>query len=66
MEGWVAENSSSSHSPQEVMRWLVVALVFFLYVHLFNALAQIPNLTLGSLWSRFFPPISIAIGENRL
>ena len=48
------------------MRWLVVALVFFLYVHLFNALAQIPNLTLGSLWSRFFPPISIAIGENRL
>ena len=44
------------------MRWLVVALVFFLYVHLFNALAQIPDLTLGGLWARFFPAISIRIG----
>lgn len=44
------------------MRWLIVVLVFFLYVHLFNALAQMPDLTLGSLWSRFFPTISITLG----
>ena len=47
------------------MRWLVVALVFFLYVHLFNALAQIPDLTLGGLWSRFFPSIHVSFGEKR-
>jgi hypothetical protein len=41
------------------MRWLVVVLVALLYVHLFNALVQIPNLTLGGLWARFFPSISI-------
>jgi hypothetical protein len=43
------------------MRWLVVVLVALLYVHLFNALAQIPDLTLGGLWARFFPSISITL-----
>lgn len=43
------------------MRWLVVVLVALLYVHLFNALAQIPDLTLGGLWNRFFPSISITV-----
>jgi hypothetical protein len=45
------------------MRWLVIVLVVFLYVHLFNALAQMPTLTLGGLWVRFFPPLSLRIGE---
>lgn len=44
------------------MRWLVVLLVALLYVHLFNALAQLPDLTLEGLWARFFPPLSIRIG----
>jgi flagellar biosynthesis protein FliQ len=44
------------------MKWLVVVLVAFLYIHLFNALARIPNLTLSGLWSRFFPPITIVVG----
>jgi flagellar biosynthesis protein FliQ len=43
------------------MQWLVVVLVVFLYIHLFNALARIPDLTLGGLWSRFFPTISITL-----
>ncbi len=43
------------------MRWLIVVLVALLYVHLFNALAQIPNLTLGGLWARFFPTLSIQL-----
>ena len=43
------------------MRWLVVVLVALLYVHLFNALVQMENLTLGGLWSRFFPSISITL-----
>lgn len=43
------------------MRWLVVVLVVFLYIHLFNALAQIPDLTLSGLWSRFFPTITITL-----
>jgi flagellar biosynthesis protein FliQ len=43
------------------MRWLVVVLVALLYVHLFNALAQIPNLTLGGLWRRFFPVLSLRL-----
>jgi hypothetical protein len=43
------------------MRWLVVVLVGLLYVHLFNALAQIPNLTLGGLWRRFFPGLSLRL-----
>jgi hypothetical protein len=41
------------------MTWLVVVLVALLYVHLFNVLAQMETLTLGGLWSRFFPTISI-------
>ena len=43
------------------MTWLVVVLVALLYVHLFNALVQIPDLTLEGLWSRFFPRISITL-----
>jgi hypothetical protein len=43
------------------MRWLIVVLVSLLYVHLFNALAQIPNLTLGGLWRRFFPTLSLRL-----
>jgi flagellar biosynthesis protein FliQ len=35
------------------MQWLVIVLVALLYVHLFNALAQIPNLTLEGLWAHF-------------
>ena len=43
------------------MQWLVVLLVALLYIHLFNALAQIPNLTLGGLWRRFFPVLSLRL-----
>lgn len=43
------------------MRWLVVVLVVLLYIHLFNALARIPDLTLGGLWSRFFPSVHIVL-----
>jgi hypothetical protein len=43
------------------MTWLVVVLVALLYVHLFNALVQIPDLTLEGLWARFFPVISITL-----
>ena len=48
------------------MRWLVVVLVAFLYVHLFIALARLhfdSELTLHGLWRRFFPTISLRIGE---
>jgi hypothetical protein len=49
------------------MRWLIVVLVAFLYVHLFNALASLyfasgTTLTLGDLWRRFFPAITITLG----
>lgn len=37
------------------MQWLIVVVVALLYVHLFNALARIPNLTLEGLWRRFVP-----------
>ena len=48
------------------MRWLIVVLVALLYVHLFNALAHAyfdsgQTLTLGDLWRRFFPTISLRL-----
>ena len=48
------------------MRWLIVVLVALLYVHLFNALARLwcesgQTLTLGDLWRRFFPAISLRL-----
>jgi hypothetical protein len=46
------------------MRWLIVVLVALLYVHLFNALVRLhfdSELTLGGLWRRFFPAISIRL-----
>ena len=46
------------------MRWLIVVLVAFLYIHLFNALAHMhftSELTLGTLWRRFFPPLTITL-----
>lgn len=43
------------------MRWLVVVLVALLYVHLFNALVRLPELTLEGLWHRFFPPLGVHI-----
>jgi flagellar biosynthesis protein FliQ len=43
------------------MRWLIIVLVVLLYVHLFNALVQIPDLTLGGLWRRFFPTLSLRL-----
>jgi hypothetical protein len=48
------------------MQWLVVVLVAFLYVHLFNALARLyfesgQTLTLGDLWRRFFPVVSLRL-----
>ena len=48
------------------MRWLIVVLVALLYVHLFNALARLSfesehTLTLGDLWRRFFPVISLRL-----
>lgn len=41
------------------MHWLVVVLVALLYVHLFNALVQIPDLTLGGLWTRFVSRLQV-------
>ena len=48
------------------MRWLIVVLVALLYVHLFNAIARAyfdsnQTLTLGDLWRRFFPTISLRL-----
>ena len=48
------------------MKWLLVAVVLLLYVHLFNAIARLyfesgRTLTLRDLWRRFFPGISIRI-----
>ena len=50
------------------MRWLIVVLVALLYVHLFNAIARAyfdsnQTLSLTDLWRRFFPTISLRIGE---
>ena len=48
------------------MRWLIIVLVALLYVHLFNALARAyfdseQTMTLGDLWRRFFPTISLRL-----
>lgn len=48
------------------MNWIIVVLVVFLYVHLFNALARLyfesgRTLTLRDLWRRFFPAVKLHI-----
>jgi hypothetical protein len=48
------------------MQWLIIVLVALLYVHLFNAIAHAyfdseQTLTLGDLWRRFFPTISLRL-----
>ena len=48
------------------MKWVVVALVLFLYIQLFIQVAQLyfdseRTLTLGDLWSRFFPSVQVTL-----
>ncbi len=48
------------------MKWLVFLMVLIVYVHVFNAIANMyfesdRQLTLKDLWRRFFPSMKITI-----